>query len=467
MLTHKKSFECNCWNVIVLIILTIITILHQNAFQHSFDDISTIRIVVIFLIIYQLFIIRRKKLHFFDFAVAFTFTNYLFVESYLFIWEKADAADAYWRMDYTAQQWNQAFLYGLCYIHGMFTGLTWKDQVSGLSLDKINAQNKNYSNKMVFLIGLILFILTLPCKIYIDALTIVSNRANQVYSAILTADQVNGVVFNGSLLVNVAVIYIIASKRLSKKTAIIFFTLFFAYALGITTMAGGRRFTVTAFISTFPCLLYCYNIKLKKKHVFIMATSAYLGLLFLKTVSATRHDLARSPIEYLELAMNYVQGNDVFFDAIAEFGNTIFPYIIALDYFPNYADFIWGKSLIIVWIAAIPTIGKIFPTLIHDSSVTAMVATKYRYWFGGALGQEIYGNFGYLAIGLAIPIGILFHKLLGLYDSRSPISVARYFSMFYILLNLVRSDLNEFTRLIIWALILPILIQNVLKRLKR
>jgi hypothetical protein len=193
--------------------------------------------------------------------------------------------------------------------------------------------------------------------------------------------------------------------------------------------------------------------------MFFILLCAYIGLIFLKTVSATRHALANNLEDYLMLSLYYLKNNDAFFDAIKEFGNTVFPYIIVVDGYPRYVDFSWGKSLFYVWILVIPGMGKLLPSLRHDVSITSQISPYYKYWYGGAFGQELYGNFSILAVIFSVFAGRLMRKMLGMYDKSSSIVTARYFSMYYALLNLVRSDLNEFCRLILWAFFIPIIIQ--------
>ena len=459
----RKSFNNKFMNIFVLAILFVILITFTD---YSYDKIPYIRLLALALICYHFTFLKINKIWFGDLAFSYTAANYLFIISYVFIWEHG-CEKLLWNTGYSAELWIKAFLYGLCYIHAVFTGLLWSCRKKEFSEQFIESRNKSYNPKMIFAIGIILLIISMPCKFYVDALFIITNRGKGIYSSVLGKDQVNGIIFNLSLISNVALIYIIASKHLTKKTAILFFILFFTYGLGITTFTGGRRFIVTAFLASFPCLIYSYQIKIKLKDFIFICLAGYGGLVFLKTVSATRLLLASSITEYLSYAWEYIQNNNVFYDFLEEFGNTIYAYIIAFDCYPRILDFAHGRSLIFVWVLAIPGMGRLLPNLASSVSVSKYAQDNYNYWFGGALGQEMYCNFGFVAVWLSVGLGMLFKRFLGSTSERLPIATARYFSMSYILLNLVRSDLYEFTRLILWALLLPFFIHSILKRFKR
>lgn len=458
----------NIANFFVLILLSVLMYWAHHHHGDSFSWIPNIRLCTIALILYHAFIIRIKRLWIFDFAVVFTVCNYLFVEGYLFIWEQGILRYEYWTMGYSSTQWLKGFVFGLCYIQGMFTGLllkTKKDMKSHIkNYFKLNRQ---YTSYRIFLIGLIIFICALPFKFYVDFLTYVVNRSGSGYSAVLSNEVISGVSFNISLLVNVGVIYVISSNYLSKDKAKWFFFLFFAYALGITTLVGGRRFTVTALLAVVPCYLYTYNVRVSWKRLGWFGLIGYLGVVFLCSVSATRESLATSLSDYFIFAMGYLKSADVIFDFIYEFGNTIFPYIMSLEIFPQRHDYMYGLSLLVVWILAIPGAGKIFPNLRHDVGTSTIAKSYYNYWFGGAFGQELFANFGYYSVGIAILIGRFFRYILGTLNRHCLISNARYFTLYYALLNLVRSDVGEFVRLILWSYFLPIVLIQFIKNGKK
>jgi len=460
MLRNHSEFYCfsNTLNLLVLCSLCFLMYWAHNTNVNGFEWVPYIKTCAISLLLFQLFIIYIRKIWWFDFIVVFTILNYLFIESYLFIWDTGIKTYKYWLMNYTSQQWLKGFVYGLCYIHAIFTGYLLSSQ-NRVNKRKERRLQQKYSSYTLYRIGWILFLISLPFKFYVDIMTYIVNRSGLGYSAVLSNEQVSGVAFNLSMLVNVGIIYIICSKYLVKKQALILFLTYFAYAVGITALVGGRRFTITALLATVPCYIFSYGIKIRKKQAILLGGCGYLGLVFLKTVSATRESLANSFSDYIHMASEYLAVSDVFFDFFYEFGNTIFPYIVSLDVFPKYQSFFWGVSLVAVWILVIPGAGKIFPQLRHAISTSSYARAHYNYWYGGALGQELYGNFGYFAIGGAVIIGRLFNYLLGSLKSVSNISVARYFTLYYALLNFVRADLNEFVRLIVWAYVLPILIK--------
>lgn len=461
-MSYKQSPKIDISNLLNMIVLCALCILMYWAHHHhgtSFSWIPYIRLCTIALIIYHIVIIRIKRLWIFDFIVIFTACNYLFVEGYLFIWEQGIDRYKYWTMGYTSTQWLKGFVFGLCYIHAMFTGMLLKLNKDVIrDVKKYLKLNRKYTSYRIFLIGLTIFFFALPFKFYVDYLTYIVNRSGSGYSAVLSNEVISGVSFNISLLVNVGVIYVISSRYLSKDKAKRFFFIFFAYALGITTLVGGRRFTVTALLAVIPCYMYSYSVRVTWKKIGLFGLIGYLGIVFLSSVSATRESLATSFSDYLDLTKNYLVGSDVFFDFIQEFGNTIFPYIMSLDIFPKKHDYLYGLSVLVVWILAIPGAGKIFPTLRHNLSSTTIARSYYNHWFGGAFGQELFANFGYFSLGIAVLIGRFFRYILGNPNRLCLISNARYFTLYYALLNLVRSDISEFVRLILWSYFLPIVI---------
>lgn len=455
MRSYRHTNSILILNLFVLSLLCCLMYWAHHYKANTFVWIPPIRAVTLLLIVYQIIIVRACKLWIFDFAIIFTATNYLFVEGYLFIWEEGYRRYEYWTMGYTASQWLKGFVFGLCYIQGMFTGLLIPNR---FRIADYIGLNKKYTSKSLFQIGIVIFLISLPFKFYVDAMTYITNRSGHGYSAVLSNEVVSGVSFNLSLLVNIGVIYVICSRYLNAKKAMWFFLVFFIYALGITALVGGRRFTVTALLAIVPCYIYVYKVKITWKQFAFYALLGYIGIVFLSTVSATREMLVTSFDEYITLSINYLTGADVLFDFVYEFGNTIYPYVMALSLFPSNHNYLYGVSLVAVWILAIPGAGKLFPNLRHDVSATTIAREKFNYWFGGAFGQELYANFGYVSIGISVLTGKLFSFLLGTLYRDCGIVCARYFSLYYALLNLVRSDLNQFVRLILWAYFLPIIL---------
>lgn len=455
----------NLLNLTVLTLLCVLTYSMHMEPPASFSWVPSVRLYAILLAAYQICVVYKRNIWFFDVSVIFTILNYLFVLSYLFIWEEGMDRYPYWTMGFTSEQWLNAFCYGMCYVHAMFTGLIWaKERKHEVSKEKRDYLNSKYDSHTLYRIGLIIFVLTLPAKLYVDALTYVVNRSGTGYSAVLTNDQVSGVVFNLSMLVNVGIIYIICSRHLPKKKAVWFFLIYYIYAFGITTLVGGRRFTVTACLATIPALFHAYDIKIKKRDFIRFGIVAYLGLVFLQTISATREATVNDFSEYLSLATKYLSGADIIFDTFYEFGNTVFPYIMSIIVYPEMHDYFYGTTLLFIWVLAIPGAGKLFPNLSHDYGTSTYAIKNFNYWFGGAFGQELYANFGYYAILISVVIAYYINKIMGGLNSRCNIIHARYFSLFYVLLNLIRSDMFQFVRLSTWSYFIPILICYIIKK---
>ena len=156
---------------------------------------------------------------------------------------------------------------------------------------------------------------------------------------------------------------------------------------------------------------------------------------------------------------------NTFYTSLSEFGITFHTYTEAVSFYPDVLPFKYGITYLLGPLTLIPGIGQIVPLITETLSVPSKIEKIIGYSVGGSFGEELYGNFGLLAIPISVICGYLFVKLLrkninGFYLGYDG---AKYYIWFYFLINLVRATFNEILRSSIWTFAILSIILKVIK----
>jgi hypothetical protein len=135
--------------------------------------------------------------------------------------------------------------------------------------------------------------------------------------------------------------------------------------------------------------------------------------------------------------------------------------VFAFNDIPKLIPFQYGLSF---W-GAIPSIlpiGWAFPEFFEKVSIFRILNDIEGYPVGASLPGELYANFGWYALIIAFVMGCYIGKYYILSKMNNPLKIAQYFSIFFILINIVRASFLEITRNIFIVLIIPFLIYYLL-----
>ena len=117
-----------------------------------------------------------------------------------------------------------------------------------------------------------------------------------------------------------------------------------------------------------------------------------------------------------------------------------------------------GSQILVNIIAVLP-IGGVLADWKETSGIQTAINNYVNQPLGGALGTDLYGNFGLLSFVLAVLLGMFIKRLM---DARkaelSEYESAKYFSLMYIMINMVRAGFGEVIRLGFYCYFVPVII---------
>lgn len=448
-------------NVFILLILFTITLDVRGKNWANLDDVTYILSVISFaLLAWYFMLIRKFRLKIFDFRIYYIVLNMMFImgqvwlcffgkEEYLF-WKlllRADVA-AVINGGMTALLIQQAFV----------TGLFWgKETVSSLS-----KKPREYSENILWSTGLITFIIFFPLKMYYDIVYMISAAASSGYLD-SSKINVNGMVYCFGVVSLVGIFYMIESKKLSKNAVKALVLLISIYFVITMLRTGDRRFAIIALMCILLCYLHSYKIKIKASVIIPVICIGYFVLVFINIISSTRKTTGiPGGMALIDAVINGAISFDVIWNNFAEFGITLMCYVYTWQYFPTIFPYRMGSQILVNIVAVLP-IGGILANWKESTGIQTAVNDYVNQPIGGALGTDLYGNFGIMSFVCAVLLGFVVKRLM---DTRkielSNYESAKYFSLMYVMINIVRAGFGEIIRLGFYCYFVPIIILHLL-----
>jgi len=334
---------------------------------------------------------------------------------------------------------------------------------TNIKKNSISTGNK-INRILVKYIGIILLILVLPFRILIDVKNTLAAQSMGSYYAL----QAQSGIADDLAILFVPAILMLLNSSIDKKYKNIISILFVAYSIIIMVLTGDRRYQVIGLIVYGLNYVYVNKIKIKpRKLIFILFGGVVLLNLIMKISAIRQNDLVTPLVFFAEYGSNLIS-LDFMYRILGEFGISFITVVIALKNIPSFIPYQGGFS----FIGAIPSIfpiGWLFPDFFEKVSIFRRLYTIEGYPVGASLPGELFANFGWWGIVVAFLAGLLVPKLLKFSDQKknNSFQTAQYFSVFYILINIVRASFLEITRNLAVVIIVPYVIYFVLKSFKR
>lgn len=455
----KKNFIFNIINLIFFYILYALTYLDWWKNPQSNWQV-TISLLILLLIVYYLIVFKSLKAHITDFSVWFFLLHFLFMFGRIILAALNMDQTLYWNLSryYDNNVQRKAAFYSLCCIQAIFTGYFLIHRTKEYTI--IKKQN-HLEDWRTFATGIVLIIITFPLKIYVDYSIYLISKISGEY---VINSSTNGVIKALSLLSGAGIIFILSSGYFSKVKVLFFFGAISVYYIISMIVTGDRRYTVTILICSALCYLKKYKIKLRKRTILTLIFLSYIGIGLLTTIKDIRKMENVELSLIFSLFMKYLIEGKIFYELLAEFGLSFFTVVNSINYSPIAIPFLNGKTLITAFLSVIPGIGRILGDFIDSASLSLVYCKLSTFPVGGSLLCDLYGNFGILAPFFGIMVGLFLSKVFNEYKIEySNYNMARYYLLFYLLLNIIRCDFNEILRVIIYGLILSFTINYFFK----
>lgn len=459
-----KKYTCLDFAILVVLWLYSFGISSESVVPENW----TMRISVVSWILLSYHLVRMigMKIKYYDFRLVFICLQYVFIFGRIYLHALGLDTNIFWNLflKYSEVAQYKAAVYGCLYSQAIFTGLFANTQDSlQVNDNSISRDTMNSGNKLAF-VGFMLVLISFPFKFQNDMVAIAMQRAASGYVSITAT---NGMLYAIGMLLPVGVIYLVCSDTISKHLKRVVLVALIGYMAVVMIFSGDRRYAVTAMIAITFCLLRKYEVRLNLRKIIPVVILTMVLLMSLAAIRNGRGRTIATLSDFYQLLMSAFSESNMLYETLAEFGLTFFIYASAFQYVPEVVPYKLGITYVAAPLTIIPMSGLLFPDL--QTSISAHMDLKQITGdpLGAALGQEIFCNFGYFSPIFAIIAGIIINKVMRMKSKMKSSELAKYYSLYYLLLNLVRSSTTEILRMAAYAVILPAILGVVYENIAR
>ena len=349
-----------------------------------------------------------------------------------------------WRAGLLALVCTQCFFAGMLYVKNTY--------IRSIAFDDYYEEDSSLRD-LYFRIGIVLVVALLPFKLVTDYQNYIQMQILGTYSQA----EVNGIVGNLALLYPVGFVFIICSKKLQESSCKKFVIVYAIVMLFFTIYTGDRRNVITSILAILLCYLYVYRPHIRTRALIIVLYGLIaIGVLFLLVaVRELRTTSSGSLMSVIQFFENDVSVFDILWSSFSEYGITYYTYSNAVRFYPDEIGFFSGSTYVLFLVVSIPGIGVVFPQINDITSTSKYAEDILHYSVGGSFGQEAYANFGLLCGVFLFIVGIVFGKcFIKLLYSDNKKRNLYYFLLLYFFLSLSRASFLEFSRQILWTILI-------------
>nr|WP_184246936.1 O-antigen polysaccharide polymerase Wzy [Gracilibacillus halotolerans] len=464
---YKKTFKYFFFtlvNFFLLIIIYFLFVITSSNFENVENWSFIISITAIILMFFQILQMYYRRIRYMDFRVWFIILLYLFMFGRVFLHAFNLDSDVFWDLmsRYPEKLLFETSFYILLFIQAIYTGLMLSSNFHLRERRELSDENDDQGDsKLLYNSGIILLFFSVPFRLYIDLNSIIQAQSSSSYMAI---QQHVGLADDFAILVVPSILLILAGLPKNKRLGFIVLIATVSYFIIIMILTGDRRYPVTGILAILLCYGAIYRIKLSLRKSLLTILVAMILLNLLAVIRKVRTDSLTSLFSFFGIFKEELFSMDVIYETLAEFGLSFFSVVAILKHMPSSESYLYGLTFVGSFTSLVPAgfLFSDFHSLISPSSNTINKLEGYP--VGATLAGDLYANFGWYAVLIAIIIGKLLSKLFVFKEGKNKnFYIVRYYSLFYILINLVRSSFFEIFRASFMVYFIPILIIMILK----
>ncbi len=356
-----------------------------------------------------------------------------------------------------------AGLYSICAIEAIFIGmLVYIDHEKSSTKKDYKAFERyddDWKKRIIYYTGVILFLITLPCRLYIDYSNILTSSVNGEYAGFTG---IVGIIDDIQTLFIPSLICILYGKRDNQRFCRAVLYIYLALCIVVMAASGSRRYYVTAIIALFIFYINTRPEKKKKRNPFLTIVLIFAAIMILNLMTMIRN------YRHTALGVYYLLNNhatelfslDFLWESFTEFGLTGNVVYYAHKYFPSTVSYQWGFTYLASFIYILP-IGWLVKlkasigTILYGLSGSAV---------GGCIIADLYANWGWFSILLALVLGYIISKICYTGNKASQVSVkgVTSYAAGYVMLNYVRASTSEIMRYTAYIIIAIYIISKLI-----
>lgn len=328
---------------------------------------------------------------------------------------------------------------------------------------------RNIEGKYDYLLSfaLVLLIISFLCRIQVDIKFFLAVRQGG-YLSIFDSSMQGG--YWGLMLMISAyyypAIYVLLfcfRKRKFYFNLVFYLSILHSMAFGVLIGNRGNAFMFIVAVILYRHIIYK---KYTKKEILTLAAFALLILSMSSIIALTRIE-AKQNLS-LQQMIKQIQGYNLIYSSIAEFGGTLMTLLVAMRYIPTPYMHGYGISYLASTVVILPDVFHWFDGLLPYISVSGAL-TQLHAGLGGSFIAEAYYNFGdygfLFMILLGIVVGRFCYTLDHISDDRKNALSAVWMSLLYFsLLMYIRDQFYSITTGLLQYMIYPLILYLVFRQ---
>lgn len=335
----------------------------------------------------------------------------------------------------------------ICCIQAVACGLIRKKTEFGKNIEQRKVSSRLYKT------GIVLLIIGIPCHLWYSIDMVFQAQAGSSYDAI---EEGIGLIDDFANFLVPGMLCIIFSNKISKLRMRFIIAGVLTYLALVMITTGDRRYQTVTMIVLILAYMRGNNIRFSLKQVWLVAAAMVLlnGFVVLRNIRT--NSLVGVGDFFSAYGSNlFAFDNNVIYQTMYEFGVSFYTVCLAIKNIPAQLSYRFGATLISGGLTIIPvgfvyqdwdiyTFGRIAPKLMQLGRTSV----------GGSMIADAFGNFGWLGgIVFSFLIGVFFKKVLTFKRDTKNVELqwAKYYTVFYACIHLVRASFSEVIRTIVWG----------------
>lgn len=348
----------------------------------------------------------------------------------------------------------EAGFFSLCAIEAIFVGmllyLEREKDVAGADYKRFIRFDSEQKKRIIYITGVILLCITLPCRLYVDYSNILTSSVNGEYAGF---SGVVGVIDDIQTLFIPSLICLMYGKRENRGFCRMILILYSIFCIVVMAASGSRRYYVTAIITIVLFYINSRPVIKERRNPIIYILIALEAIVILNLMTMIRS------YRHTALGINYLvneHGSDLFsldflWESFSEFGLTGNVVYYARKFFPESVSYQLGYTYLASFIYILP-IGW-FVRL--QASIGSILFKLSGAAVGGSIVADLFANWGWFSIIPAILLGNIIARIAfaDANSNQSSVRTAVSYATSYALLNYVRASTSEIMRYTAYTMI--------------
>lgn len=432
-----------------------------------YDYIDTLFPWIIGLIGVNILTFRLTNFSIYDFGMWFIIMSYLFMFGIVFTQKFDFTSTLLWNpiSNYTREQLFTSLSFAILCIISFSIGYTflYKNTKNEVELQVNTVEEKpNYN---MFYIGVVLFSIGFFSRVYTDMNIIKNTLMYNSYSAYVLASS-SGILDDFVVFFIPGIAFLVFSNVLTKKKGNFF--IFFALIYFFITMSltGSRKIQIFSILDLLLIYLASQKGKIKIRRIFFTVLIGILLLNLMVTIRDNRFDISSILPIYFENLMTGKLFATLLGEILTETGITLYSITNIIRCVPDIFSYQYGMTFIKTIPSVLP-IGWLLTDFFNSVSSTTYINKYLNLPVGSSLFGDFYWNFGLIGgIIASFIFGLLICILIRKIDTVTQKGKAIYFSLFGYLIILVRAELFDVFRSIVYICVLSAIVNRLVDRVR-